>query len=82
MKKIKVALIGAGYMATEHARAFFGLPSVELVGVFRRGGYSSTISFKDHFKEEIKIRLDNKQNRIIVLIIALLKFLKNFKKFI
>jgi len=36
MKKIKVALIGAGYMATEHAKAFFDLPDVELAGVFSR----------------------------------------------
>ena len=29
----------------------------ELFGVFRRGGYSSTIKFIDHFFETIKIRL-------------------------
>jgi glycosyltransferase involved in cell wall biosynthesis len=69
-------------MIVHHKQIGFGTKKNELVGIFRRGGYSSTIPFKDHFKEEIKIRLDNKQNRIIVLIIALLKFLKNFKKFI
>lgn len=36
MKPIKVALIGAGYMATEHAKAFSGLPEVSLVGVYSR----------------------------------------------
>ncbi len=36
MKTIKVALVGAGYMATEHAKAFSGLEGVELAGVFSR----------------------------------------------
>ena len=36
MKSIKVALVGAGYMATEHAKAFSGLPGVTLEGVFSR----------------------------------------------
>jgi len=52
----------------------------EVFGVFRRGGFSSQINFFDHFCEEIKIRLDNKQNRILVLIIFIYKFLKNFNK--
>ena len=34
---------------------------------FRRGGFSSKIKFIDHFFEEIKIRLDNKQNKFLVL---------------
>lgn len=32
----KVALVGAGYMATEHARAFAAVPGVQLVGVQSR----------------------------------------------
>ncbi len=36
MSNTKVAIIGAGYMATEHAKAFHGLPGVELVGVYSR----------------------------------------------
>jgi glycosyltransferase involved in cell wall biosynthesis len=52
----------------------------ELFGTFRRGGYSSQINFYDHFMEEIKIRLDNKQNRLLVLLIFIYKFLKNIKK--
>lgn len=36
LKTIKVAFVGAGYMATEHAKAFSGLPGVELVGIFSR----------------------------------------------
>ena len=44
------------------------------------GGYSSQINFYDHFMEEIKIRLDNKQNRLLVLLIFIYKFLKHIKK--
>lgn len=36
MKAIKVALVGAGYMAAEHAKAFSGLPGVALAGVSSR----------------------------------------------
>ncbi len=52
----------------------------ELFGIFRRGGFSSKISFYDHFVEEIKIRLDNGQNKLLVLIIFIYKFLKNINK--
>lgn len=36
MKSIKIAFVGAGYMATEHAKAFSGLPGIALVGIFSR----------------------------------------------
>lgn len=36
MKEFKIALVGAGYMATEHARAFAGLDGVRLVGITSR----------------------------------------------
>lgn len=36
MKNYKVAIVGAGNMAAEHAKAFFGLPGVELVGITSR----------------------------------------------
>jgi glycosyltransferase involved in cell wall biosynthesis len=57
-----------------------GTKKDEIFGTFRRGGYSSTIKFFDHFKEEIQIRLDNGQNRILVLIIFIYKYLKNISK--
>jgi len=53
----------------------------EVTGIFRRGGYSSTIGFKKLFKEELKIRLDNGQSVIIVMIIFIYKFFKHFNKF-
>tara|TARA_B100000767_G_C19734501_1_gene523292 strand:- start:987 stop:1817 length:831 start_codon:yes stop_codon:yes gene_type:complete len=52
----------------------------ELLGVFRRGGFSSTIDFYSHFCEEIKIRIDNRQNKFLILIIFIYKFIKNIKK--
>jgi glycosyltransferase involved in cell wall biosynthesis len=52
----------------------------EIIGVFRRGGVSSRLSFIDYLNETIKIRLDNGQNRLLVLIIFILKYLKNISK--
>ena len=52
----------------------------EIFGIFRRGGYSSKISFFDHFIEEITIRLDNGQSRLLVLLIFIYKFLKHYRK--
>lgn len=57
-----------------------GTKENELFGIFRRGGFSSRVNFFDHFCEEIKIRLDNKQNKFLVLTILVLKYLKNLKK--
>lgn len=36
MKKWKIAIVGAGYMAGEHAKAFASLPQVSIVGVCGR----------------------------------------------
>ncbi len=52
----------------------------ELFGIFRRGGFSSKINFYDHFAEEIKIRIDNGQNKLLVLMIFIYKFFKNINK--
>jgi len=57
-----------------------GTKKNELFGYFRRGGFSSKISFKDHFFEEIKIRIDNNQNLLLVLFIFIYKYLKHFNK--
>ena len=58
-----------------------GTKKNELFGIFRRGGYSSKVKFLDHFFETIKIRLENNQNKAVVLIILILKYLKNINKF-
>ncbi len=53
----------------------------ELVGYFRRGGFSSKASFTKKFIEELRIRYDNRQNIFLILFIAIYKFIKNFKYF-
>ena len=67
-------------MIKHHKLKGVGTKKNELFGIFRRGGYSSKIKFIDHLFETTKIRLDNGQNRFLILIIFILKFLKNFKK--
>ena len=67
-------------MIVKHKMQGMATKKKELFGTFRRGGYSSQINFYDHFMEEIKIRLDNKQNRLLVLLIFIYKFLKHIKK--
>ena len=56
----------------------------ELIGVFRRGGFSSQISFWKKLKEEIKIRYNNNQNIFLLILIFCNKFFRNldqiFKK--
>ena len=52
----------------------------EVVGIFRRGGFSSTIPYRKLFFEELKIRYDNNQNLFLILILAIYKFFKHFKK--
>ena len=59
-----------------------GTKKENIFGVFRRGGFSSKVKFLDHFKEEIRIRLDNKQNKLLVLIIIIYKSIKHIKKII
>ncbi len=54
----------------------------EITGIFRRGGFSSTISFRKLFKEELQIRIDNNQNKFLILLIFMYKFLVHFKKII
>ena len=67
-------------MIVQHKLKGIGTKKHELVGTFRRGGFSSRVAFWDHFIETIKIRLNNKQNKFLVLIIFIAKFLKNFRK--
>ncbi len=49
----------------------------ELIGEFAPGGLSSRLSYIEHLLEETRIRLDNGQNRLQVLLIFVLRFLKN-----
>lgn len=67
-------------MIVKEKMAGVGTKKDELFGIFRRGGFSSKIRFLDHFYEEIKIRIDNNQNLLMVLFIFVFKYLKHFNK--
>ena len=57
-----------------------GTKKNELFGIFQRGGFSSNVNFYDHLVECTRIRLDNKQNKIMVLITIIIKYLFNLKR--
>lgn len=52
----------------------------EIIGIFRRGGFSSTIPYRKMFVEELKIRYDNGQSIILLLILGIYKILNYWKK--
>jgi len=52
----------------------------EVVGIFRRGGFSSKIPYRKMFIEEMKIRYNNGQNILILLILGIYKILNYWKK--
>ena len=55
----------------------------EIFGKFRRGGISSKLSNNTFLKEIYQVRVDNGQNKIFVLFLLFLKYLRfNLKKFL
>ena len=52
----------------------------EVFGVFSRGGFSSKINFFDHICECTKIRIDNGQNKFLVLLTFIIKYIFNLKR--
>ena len=52
----------------------------ELIGIVQSGGFSSKFSFLEHLIEETKIRIDNKQNIFIILMIIINSLIKKFLK--
>ena len=55
-------------------------PKNKIVGIVQKGGFSSTLSPIDHLNEETKIRVKNKQNFILILIIYINSLIKIFLK--
>ena len=51
----------------------------EIFKIFQ-GGLSSKIKYIDYLKENTQIRLDNGQNKLIVYIIHVIRFIKILKK--
>ena len=67
-------------MIVEHKLKGTGTKKSEIFGFFNRGGFSSQINFFDHMCECTKIRLDNGQNKLVVLISFIVKYIFNYKK--
>jgi glycosyltransferase involved in cell wall biosynthesis len=58
------------------------LESEKIIGVVRSGGFSSKLTYLQHLKEETLIRIYNKQNLLIIIIIFLNSYIKNLIKII
>ena len=54
----------------------------EIFGIFRPGGFSSRINYIDHFLETIQIRKDNKQSKMLIFMISLVKYFYNKNRFV
>ena len=51
----------------------------EVIGYFRPGGISDKIKYIDYLNENTRIRLDNKQNYFLVMLIHLIRYLNRVK---
>ena len=67
-------------MIVKHKLRGIGTKKNELFGIFARGGFSSKTDFYQHLCECTQIRLDNGQNKIIVLFTFILKYIMNYNK--
>ena len=67
-------------MIVKHKLKGIGTKKNELFGYFQRGGFSSNHKFFDHLVECTRIRLHNNQNKLIVLITIIIKFIFNYKR--
>ena len=54
----------------------------EIMGEFNKGGFASTVNYIDHLKDLNKIRIDNQQNKFLVLFLYLFKIIKRPIKFL
>jgi len=61
-----------------------GLPTKknEILGEFKKGGFSSKINYIDHLKDLNKIRIDNNQSKFFVMFLYLIKIVKKPLKFL
>lgn len=69
-------------MIVKYKMKGIGTKKNELFGIFRRGGFSSKVDFKKSFLEDLRIRRDNGQSIILILIVGIFKFIKNYKRFL
>ena len=61
-----------------------GLPTKknEILGEFKKGGFSSKVNYIDHLKDLNKIRIDNNQSKFFVMFLYLIKIVKKPLKFL
>ena len=69
-------------MIVKHKMKGIATKNNEIVGIFRRGGFSSTIPYRKLFFEELKIRYNNNQHIFLIFTLAVYKFFKHFIKII
>ena len=69
-------------MIVKHKMKGVATKENEIFGKFVQGGLSSKIKYIDYLKENTQIRLDNGQNKLIVYMIHVIRFIKNFKKIV
>lgn len=67
-------------MIVHHKLKGISSKKTEIFGTFRRGGFSSRVNFFEHMCECTRIRIDNEQNKFMVLVTFILKFIYNWKK--
>jgi len=75
--------IGPGSVCITRKMTGVATKKNEIFGKFRRGGISSKLSNNAFLKEIYQVRVDNGQNKIFVLFLLFLKYLRfNLKKFL
>lgn len=52
----------------------------EIIGIFRPIGFSTKLKYLEHLIEETLIRVDNGQNRLLILMLFVLKYIKNLQR--
>ena len=67
-------------MIVKHKLKGIGTKKDEIFEIFSRGGFSSNINFIDHALECTKIRINKKQNIILVLFTFVIKILFNLNR--
>ncbi len=69
-----------GELIKTHKHIGISTKESEIISVFEPGGFSSKLSFFEHVVEETLIRINNKQNKFLVLLIFFLRCVIHIKK--
>jgi len=69
-------------MITKHKLKGMSSNKDEIFGAFEKGGFSSKINYFKHLKDLNNIRIKNKQNKIFVYILFIIKIIKKPIKFL